>query len=140
MKTWTEKLADPRPHVVKPAPIAIAGMKAGQIMLVPTARLVDDFIRRIPRGRAMDARALRAALAAALGAEVTCPITTGLHLRTVAEAAWEAIAGGEPISKVTPVWRVLGPASPTLSKLSFDTAFIHERRGLEGLDEASSRA
>ena len=41
MKTWTDKLADPRPHVVKPAPIAIADMKAGRIMLVPTARLID---------------------------------------------------------------------------------------------------
>ena len=140
MKPWAEKLADPRPHVVKPAPIAIAGMKAGQIMLVPTARLVDDFIRSIPRGRAMDARSLRAALAAAHGAEVTCPITTGFHIRTVAEAAWEAIANGTPIAKVTPFWRVLGPASPTLPKLSFDTAFIRERRALEGLDEASSRA
>ena len=139
MKTWAEKLADPRPHVVKPAPIDIAGMKAGQIMLVPTARLVDDFIRRIPRGRSMDVKSLRAALAAAHGAEVTCPITTGFHIHTVAEAAWEAIANGTPIAKVTPVWRVLGPTSPTLPKLSFDTAFIRERRALEGLDEASSR-
>ena len=132
-KTWTDKLADPRPPVVKPAPIAIAGMQVGQIMLVPTARLIDDFIRDIPRGRSMDARALRAALAAAHGAEVTCPITTGFHLRTVAEAAWEAVARGVPITKVTPFWRVLDTHSPTLAKLSFDTAFIRDRRALEGL-------
>jgi hypothetical protein len=138
MKTWTEKLADPRPHVVKPAPISIAGMKAGQLMLVPTARLIDDFVRSIPRGRSMDVRALRAALAAAHDAEVTCPITTGFHIRTVAEAAWEAVASGAPISTVTPVWRVLGATSPTLPKLSFDLAFIRERRALEGLDDAAS--
>ena len=34
MRSWADKLADPRPHVVKPAPIDIAGMKAGQIMPV----------------------------------------------------------------------------------------------------------
>ena len=133
MKTWTERLADPRPHVVKPAPIDIAGMKAGQIMLVPTARQVETFIRTIRRGRSMDVKALRAALAAANGAEVTCPITTGFHMRTVAEAAWEALASGTPIAKITPVWRVLDATSPTLPKLSFDTAFIRDRRELEGL-------
>lgn len=133
MKTWTEKLADPRPHVVKPAPMAIAGMKAGQLMLVPTPRLVDDFIRTIPRGRALELKGLRAALAAAHGAEVTCPITMGFHLRTVAEAAWEARANGTPLARITPVWRVLDAASPTLPKLSFDTAFIRDQRAAEGL-------
>ena len=92
MKTWTEKLADPRPHVVKPAPIDIAGMRAGQVMLVPTAALIDAFIRRIPRGESVDVKTLRARLARAHGAEVTCPITTGFHIRTVAEAAWSSSA------------------------------------------------
>ena len=133
MKTWTDKLADPRPHVVRPAPISIAGMKAGHIMLVPTARLIDSFIRSIPRGISMNARALRAALAAAYGAEVCCPITTGFHIRTVAEAAWEAVANGTPTSLLTPVWRVLDAASPTRAKLSFDLAFIRDQRAREGL-------
>ena len=137
-KTWTEKLADPRPHVVKPAPISIAGMKAGQIMLVPTAKLVDRFIRAIPRGHCIDMRALRVAMARAHDAEVTCPITMGFHIRTVAEAAWEAVAGGTPVSKVTPVWRVLDAASPTLAKLSFDVAFIRDQRAREGLDRVAS--
>ena len=133
MKTWTDKLADPRPHAVKPAPINIAGMKAGQLMLVPTARLVDSFIRGIPHGGSMDVRALRAALPAAHGTEVCCPITTGLHMRTVAEAAWEALANGTPVASITPAWRVLEAASPTLPKLSFDLAFIRDQRALEGL-------
>jgi len=133
MKTWTDKLADPRPHVVKPAPIAIAGMKAGQIMLVPTARLVDGFIRSIPHGRSMSVRALRVALAAAHGAEVCRPIKTGIYLRTVAEAAWEALANGTRVAGIAPVWRVLDATSPTLPKLSFDLAFIRDQRALKGL-------
>lgn len=133
-KTWAERLHDGKAHQVKPAPINIAGMKAGQIMLVPTALMVDAFIRTVPKGRSLSARQLRNAMAAAHGAEVTCPITTGFHLRTVAEAAWEALADGTPLGRLTPVWRVLPPGSPTLKKLSFDGAFIRRQREAEGLD------
>jgi hypothetical protein len=135
-KTWGQRLRDGKAHEVKPAPINIAGMKAGQIMLVPTALMVDNFIRTLPKGRSLNARQLRDAMAAAHGAEVTCPITTGFHLRTVAEAAWEALAAGTPTHRVTPVWRVLPPDSLTLKKLSFDSAFIRRQREIEGLDVA----
>lgn len=133
-KTWAERLHDGKPYQVKPAPIDIAGMKAGQIMLVPSAALVDAFISTLPRGRSLSARQLRDAMAAAHGAQVTCPITTGFHLRTVAEAAWEALATGTPVGRLTPVWRVLPPDSPTLKRLSFDSAFIFQQREAEGLD------
>ena len=137
-KTWTQRLHDGKSHEVKPAPISIAGMRAGQLMLVPTARMVDEFIQGLPIGRGMNARELRQAMAAAHGAEVTCPITTGFHLRTVAEAAWEALANGASIRSVTPVWRVLPADSATLRKLSFDIGFVRLQRRLEGLDSVDS--
>jgi len=133
-KTWAERLRGGKPREVKPAPIDIAGMKAGQRMLVPSALLVDDFIRGLPAGSSYGAKALRQAMAEAHGAEVTCPITMGFHLRTVAEAMWESLADGTPIASVTPVWRVLPPGSATLPKLSFDLGFIRRQRELEGLD------
>ena len=133
-KTWAQRLHDGKAPEVKPAPISIAGMKAGQIMLVPSAPLVDEFIRRIPAGHSMTAPELRLAMAAEHGAQVSCPITTGFHLRTVAEAMWEALASGTPIDRLTPVWRVLPAGSLTLPKLSFDTAFVRHQRALEGLD------
>lgn len=133
-KTWTERLDDGRPHQVKPVPVNIAGMKVGQMMLVPTARLVEQFIRRIPAGRSITAKALRECMAAAHGAEVTCPITTGFCLRTVAEATWEARCRGAALPSLTPVWRVLPPGSPTLKALSFDISFVRRQRALEGLD------
>ena len=132
-KSWTEKLNDPRPHQVKPAPVDIAGMKAGEVMLVPTPRLIDAFIRAIPKGTGMDVRALRRELARRHGAEVTCPITTGFHLRIVAEAAWEARQRGAAASEITPFWRVLDGRAPTTAKLSFGDAFLREQRRLEGL-------
>ncbi len=132
-RSWTDKLNCPKPHVVKPAPINIAGMKAGQIMLVPTARIVDDFIRAIPAGQGMELKAMRCALARQFAAEVTCPIYMGFHLRTVAEAAFEAYDSGTPLSALTPVWRVLDARSPTMRKLSYDTTFITAQRASEGL-------
>ena len=131
--TWTEKLNSPKRHEVKPAPINIAGMKAGRIMLVPTAKIVDDFIRTIPKGVSMDVKTLRAKLARKYRAEVTCPITTGYHLKTVAEAAFEAHQQGAKLREITPIWRVLDQSTPTTKRLSYDPAFIMDQRAREGL-------
>jgi hypothetical protein len=133
MKSWDEKLNDPRPHQVKPVPVDIAGMKKGEIMLIPTAKIVDSFIRTIGKGRSMDVPTLRAKLARRYKAQVTCPITTGFHLRTVAEAAWEAHRKGAPLSRITPFWRVLDKKAPTTAKLSFGAAVVTARRAAEGL-------
>jgi hypothetical protein len=132
-QSWTEKLNAPRPHEVKPCPTDIAGMKAGQIMLIPSARIVDDFVRTIPRGTSLDVKTLRHRLARKYRAEVTCPITLGFHLRTVAEAAYEAFASGVKMSEVTPIWRVLDADAPTTKKLSYDPAFLLNQRRREKL-------
>lgn len=137
-KTWAEKLQDPRPHQVKPAPIDIAGMKAGEVMLVPTARMIDAAIRAIPAGTCLDVPALRRALAHRHGAEVTCPITTGFHLRTVAEAAWDAHRDGAATTEITPFWRVLDSGTPTAARLACGIDFIRRQRRAEGLAEADS--
>ena len=96
-KSWSEKLNDPAVPVVKPAPVSIAGMRQGQIMLVPTAKMIADFMQAIPPGESVGVGAMRQQLATRHGAEITCPIYTGYHLRTVAEAALEAHAAGMPI-------------------------------------------
>lgn len=135
MKSWTEKFNAPARVAVKPAPVSIAGMKAGEVMLVPTPKLIDDYLRAIPRGSHVDVRAMRKALAQSHGAQVTCPIYTGYHLRTVAEAAHEALELGTPMEAMTPFWRVLDKASPTTRRLSFGAAFVHQKRREEGLPE-----
>lgn len=136
-KTWSEKLDDPRPHQIKPAPVDIAGMRKGEIMLVPTARMVADFIAAIPAGNSMDVKAFRKALAQRFEAEVTCPITTGFHLRTVAEAALEAKRAGKPLAEITPFWRVLDAKAPTTAKLSCGEGFVTAQRRREGIDQGA---
>ena len=59
---------------------------------------------------------MRKALAGNHDADVTCPITTGFHLRTVAEAAFEDHEEGLPLEAITPVWRVLDKKAPTMKK------------------------
>lgn len=130
-KSWTERLNAPAEPVVKPAPISIAGMRAGQLMLVPTTRMIADFMSAIPPGHAVDIRAMRQELAQRHQAEVTCPIYTGYHLRTVAEAALEAYAAGVPAEAITPFWRVLDETSPTTGRLPDGVAFIATRRAAE---------
>ena len=133
MKSWTEKLNAPAQATVKPAPISIAGMRAGEMMLVPTPHQIEAFIRAIPAGRASDVRAMRKALAKQNGAEVTCPITTGFHVRTVAEAACEMLARGAQLAEIAPFWRLLDDRSPTTGRLSCGRAFVAEQRAKEGL-------
>jgi hypothetical protein len=132
-KSWTER-RDARAEIeIKPAPVSIAGMKAGEIMLVPTPKLIDDFIRAIPRGGHIDVKAMRKVLAGRYEAEVTCPIYTGYHLRTVAEAACEALDRGAPLDDVTPFWRVLDARTPTTKRLACGEQFVAEQRRREGL-------
>lgn len=130
-KSWTEKLNAPAEPVVKPAPISIAGMQAGQIMLVPTARMIADFMSAIPFGHTVDILSMRRELATRHHAEVTCAIYTGYHLRTVAEAALEAHAAGLPAEAITPFWRVLDEDSPTTGRLPNGIAFVAARRAAE---------
>ena len=134
MKSWNQKLQSAKPYQVKPAPVDMAGMRAGQIMLVPDSQILDEFIRQIPFGTDLQMPELRSELAKQYDAEVTCPITTGILMRIVAEAAYESVAGGAGVSEVTPVWRVISQRSPTIKKLTFDPEFILEQRRAEGLD------
>ncbi|MEO5757854.1 MAG: hypothetical protein ABIQ51_13470 [Mesorhizobium sp.] len=134
MKSWNDRLNTPGINGIRPTPRTMSDVVEGQPMLVPTARQVDDFIRSIPEGVDMDIRALRTALAIEHGVEVTCPVTIGYHLRTVAEAANEDLERGMALSDVAPFWRVLDAKTPTTKNLSFGTAFVAAQRKREGLD------
>lgn len=133
VKSWNDRLNTPGVNGIKPSPRSFADVVEGQPMLVLTARQVDDFIRSIPEGVEMDVRALRTALAIENGAEVTCPVAIGYHLRTVAEAAGEDLEHGMALSEIAPFWRVLDARTPTTRKLSFRTEFVPVQRKREGL-------
>jgi hypothetical protein len=73
-------------------------------MLIPKPLDVDAMIRKVPRGKLLTLTELREKLARAAGADVTCPLVSGIHVRVVAEAAAEEIKPGSPASRPTGAW------------------------------------
>jgi hypothetical protein len=132
-KTWAEKLNIDRKPVIERADKDFAGIKTGQMMLIPTPKIVDAYIRQIPKGRQVDTETIRKDLAAEYHAEVTCPLTTGIFIRIAAEAAYEDYEKGKPLNKITPFWRVINEKSPASKKLSFGTKLLKEQRKKEGI-------
>lgn len=132
-KTWQEKLTGHNELQVKRADKDFAGIKAGQVMLIPTPLVIDHYIRQIPWGTNVTMETLRRDLALEYGAEVTCPLTTGMFVRIVAEAAHEAYENGTPLKEIAPFWRVIDENSPAAARLSFGTEFLIEQRRAERL-------
>jgi hypothetical protein len=134
VRDWSQKLnVDPEPKV-RPMPKGRIGLQKGDLVLLPSARLVDDLIRAIPKGRAITLLEMRTELARRHKADGTCPVYLGYHLRTVAEAACEARDWGVPLRDITPIWRVLDADAPTLRKLSPKNAeWITAQRSKEKL-------
>lgn len=74
-------------------------------MLIPSAHEMQTWIRQIPDGQTRTVKEMRAYFAKKHGADITCPLTSGIFLRIIAEGAEEDRANGH--SDVTPYWRVV---------------------------------
>jgi len=132
-KTWVEKRDLNKETIIKRLEKDFADMKAGEKMLIATPQVVDEYIRRIPKGRQHGLKQMRTDLAHEYGADVTCPVTSGIFLRIVAEAAWEEYQEGRSLTRITPFWRLMDEKSPTAQKLSFGKEFLIDQRKKEKL-------
>jgi len=130
---WANELQSSRHEVRRVEKDRGRGIKAGQLMLYPSARLIDRYVREIPAGERRDVRTMRHDLTVAAGADVSCPVTTRNQLRIVAEAAYEAFAAGAALDEIAPVWRVIDERAAVLEHFSFDPAFLLDQRAAEGL-------
>jgi len=74
-------------------------------MLIPTSMMVDEVIRSVRKGKLISTGTIRKILAQKMGADVTCPLCTGIFVRISAETSDEDRAAGRP--RVTPYWRVV---------------------------------
>lgn len=74
--SWRAKLERPQEPRLVAIPAKMSRFGAG-MMLIPTAKLVDELIRKIPKGKLATVSELRGKLAADFKADVTCPLTTG---------------------------------------------------------------
>ena len=116
-KTWKQKMAAKPPHTVK-LDKDFAGVPAGAKLLISCPLEVAEYLRKhVPAGETREVQQMRRELAALHGADATCPVSTAIFLRTVAEAAWDEIEAGVPVTDVAPFWRVVDPKSPLTKKL-----------------------
>ena len=130
-KSWKEKLNIDKPYAVKRLDKNFSDMKVGENMLIATPKIVDEYIKQIPKGINVNIKTLRKDLALTYNADTTCPVTTGIFLRIVSEAAYEDLLNGE--KNITPFWRVVDHESKTASKLACGINFIKKRRREENI-------
>jgi len=131
MKSWKEKLNIYKSFVVKRLDKNFSDMKVGENMLIATPKIIDDYIKQIPKGININIKTLRNDLALTYNADTTCPVTTGIFLRIVSEAAFEDFLNGE--KNITPFWRVVDHESKTATKLACGINFIKKRRSEENI-------
>ncbi|MCA8900054.1 MAG: hypothetical protein KDA53_02270 [Hyphomonas sp.] len=132
-KTWTEKLNSGAVREVKSAPKDFADIKAGQRMLLTTAKDVADYVSHVPEGQEVDITSLRAGLAKEARADIACPVVTGICLRIVAEYAGEKLDAGIAPSNVPPVWRAMPASAPIWKKIENGKKQFLRLRRSEGL-------
>jgi alkylated DNA nucleotide flippase Atl1 len=102
---WRQKLEKPQEAKVVDVPLRMQKAWGSGRMVIATPMLVDELVRRIPKGRLATVAQLMARLAKDHHCDSTCPMTTGIFLRIVAETAEEDMAAGR--RRIAPYWRVL---------------------------------
>ena len=106
-KSWREKLENPvagLPKVVE-VPEKWRKSQGGRRILVPTPLMADEAIRTVRKGKLITHGRLRQHLARPHKADSTCPMTLGIFLRIISEAAEEDRRDGK--KRITPYWRVV---------------------------------
>ena len=106
-KSWREKLENPPEGLPKVVDVPVEWEKrmGGRKILVPTPLLVDGQIRKVKKGKLVTVNQIREKLAKDFKAESTCPMTTGIFLRIISEAAEEDRQNGT--KRIAPYWRVV---------------------------------
>ncbi|MEM7548246.1 MAG: hypothetical protein AAF363_01130 [Bacteroidota bacterium] len=127
-KTWLEKFESSKNPQVKTVEKDLADIPAHSQMLIASPKVFEEYIRNIPSGHVVDLKTIRNDLALDHNAEYTCPVTTGIYLRVVAESNYERLTQGEGEEAIAPFWRAIDPQSNLAQKLSFGTEFIRKKQ------------
>ncbi|MFZ4102541.1 MAG: hypothetical protein ACOYKR_11370 [Sphingobacterium thalpophilum] len=133
-KSWLDKLNEKREAKIIKIEIDFADIPAGSTLLIATPKLIDQYIQEIGFGKRADTKTLRKDLAIEHNADYTCPVTTGIFLRIVAEANYEKLQQGNLIEEITPFWRVIEPNSALAKKLTFGQEFLLKQIDKERLN------
>ncbi|MDX2006389.1 MAG: hypothetical protein SFU83_14020 [Meiothermus sp.] len=132
-KTWKQKLEAKKAPKLQTLEKPFAGIPAGATLFVATPQLVKEFMDTIPPGQSVSLTDLRRRFARTHHGDATCPVSTAIFARVVAEAAWEEIQSGTDPAEVTPFWRVIEPGSSLAQKLACGPGFLEQMRRQEGI-------
>jgi len=102
---WAEKMNRPADVRIVETPEKWQAQYGRGKMLIATPRLVEKLVMQVKKGHVTTIRAIREHLAREYKVGATCPLTTGIFLRIIAENAEELRAAGQV--RVAPYWRVV---------------------------------
>lgn len=129
-KTWREKmLTQPAHHVILDK--NFAGIPQGAKLHISSPLEIAAELKTLAPGTTLSIQAFRQRLAEKHRCDATCPVSTSLFLKIVAEHSWELYQATGSTRDLPPFWRVLDPASALARKLSFDPAWIAWQRERE---------
>src|SRR5579864_7729548 len=112
-KSWREKMEGSTAKVVTVPPKM--QKRFGSKMLIPAALDIEALMRKVPSGKLVTQTEIRKKLAGDAGVPEACPITTGIFVRIIAEAAAEEMKAGK--ARVTPYWRLIRDDGTFIEKL-----------------------
>jgi len=133
--SWGDKYRAAKPAHVSVLEKPFAGLREGTRLFIASPKVIDAYLRAIPPGKTKDVAAMRAALAKKNKAEATCPTSTAIFVRIVAECALERVAAGEAVTAVPPFWRLVDPEGPLAKKLSCGPEFVAAQRAGEKIEK-----
>jgi alkylated DNA nucleotide flippase Atl1 len=136
VKTALEKLRRPQEvRIVNQLPAgALHWGPPGATMVISTPQEIEQIVLQIPKGRLATLETLRHVIAQRHGTTITCPVTTGIFLGTVARAAAEQEMMGA--KRVTPWWRVIRSDGALNEKFPGGLAEHEKRLKAEGHETA----
>ena len=108
-------------------------------MLIPRPIDIETIVRKESKGKLITKSQLRSKLAEDAGTDTACPLTTGIFLRMVSEAAEEDALAGK--KNIAPYWRVIGEKGELNEKFPLGMEGQAQRLEAEGVRiEAKKRS
>ena len=130
-KSWVEKRDNGKVPRVVILEKTFAGIPKGSKLLISSPQEIDAFIRKIPKGEVRTPADMRNALAENHNADATCPVSSGIFLRIVVQAALEERAKGQKSAEITPFWRIMLEGTAAAKKLTIDLEEVQLLRDME---------
>jgi len=119
-KTALEKMKTHVQPTIKEGPEEWIARYGGHKMLIASPLAIAAYLQTVPFGEVRTMSEVRDALALQYEADYTCPLTTGIFLRIVAEAYEEVISSGE--EENWPYWRIIRDNGELIDKFPGGTA------------------